>query len=109
MIWQRYPSSETTLVPVSSSIHQGSGAPCRGPVVRPAALHRAGAYPGVLGAPGPRGIDRGQVEGAPPNNAFDPTRPFGGQSAITAPPGTAAFEEQANERRYFCEYAPEHC
>ncbi len=47
--------------------------------------------------------------GAPPDNEFDPTRPYGGQAAITAPPGTAAYEEQANERRYFCEYAPERC
>ena len=47
--------------------------------------------------------------GSPPDNEFDPTRPYGGQAAITAPPGTAAFEEQANERRYFCEFSPSRC
>ncbi len=47
--------------------------------------------------------------GTPPDNAFDPTRPYGGQSAITAPPGTDAYEEQANERRYFCEFSPSRC
>lgn len=47
--------------------------------------------------------------GSPPDNEFDPTRPYGGQAAITAPPGTDAYEEQANERRYFCEASPSRC
>lgn len=47
--------------------------------------------------------------GAPPDNEFDPTRPYGGQAAIMAPPGTEAYEEQANQRRYFCRYSPSRC
>ena len=67
------------------------------------------AYPEPFTDAAPYRPYRAHVEGTPPDNAFDPTRPYGGQAAITAPPGTAAFEEQANERRYFCEFAPEHC
>jgi hypothetical protein len=67
------------------------------------------AYPEPFAGAAPYRAYRAPVAGTPPDNAFDPTRPYGGQAAITAPPGTAAFEEQANERRYFCEFAPEHC
>lgn len=63
-----------------------------------------GAYPAGNGSFGAtRGYD---TFGYPANS---PYRPWGAQTAITAPPGTAAAAEQANQRRYFCNWAPERC
>ena len=82
-------------------------------------VHRYGAAPGYGYEGGPAYADPGgasafggfanRTNGAPPDNEFDPERPYGGQSAITAPPGTDAYEEQANQRRYFCEFSPSRC
>lgn len=70
----------------------------------------AGARAGYDYGPSPSyGGFANTQNGAPFDNEFDPTRPYGGQAAITAPPGTAAYAEQANERRYFCVAAPERC
>ena len=63
-----------------------------------------GAAPAYYGAYG-----GAPVNGSPPNNEFDATRPYGGQAAITAPPGTDAYEEQQNQRRYFCDFSPSRC
>jgi hypothetical protein len=35
--------------------------------------------------------------------------PYGANTVITAPPGSAGAAEQENNRRYFCEYAPSRC
>ncbi len=51
----------------------------------------------------------GDTSGFPGGNEFDPTAPYGGQAAITARPGTDAYEEQSNQRRYFCQWAPNRC
>lgn len=61
------------------------------------------------GVPPEQNDGYGQVQGAPPDNAFDPTRPYGGQAAITAPPGTAAFAIERQKRRDFCEASPSRC
>ena len=35
--------------------------------------------------------------------------PYGANTVITAPRGSAGAAEQENNRRYFCEYAPSRC
>ena len=47
--------------------------------------------------------------GSPFSNAFNPTRPYGGHAAITAPPGTEAFDEQYTNRRLYCRNKPDRC
>ena len=39
----------------------------------------------------------------------DPERPYGANNTVTAPLGSAAAQEQENNRRYFCMAVPEHC
>ena len=39
----------------------------------------------------------------------DPERPNGANNTVTARPGTDAYEEQENNRRYFCNFAPSRC
>ncbi len=66
-----------------------------------------GYGPGYAPGNGSYGITRGYDTFGYPANS--PYRPYGGETAITAPPGTAAAAEQENQRRYFCNWAPERC
>ena len=90
---------------VASHMHHGRhiGGYAEQPIGRASGPYRAsGPVPyGAYGATA--------VEGAPPDNAYDPTRPYGGQAAITAPPGTAAFDIQRQQRQDFCEFSPSRC
>ena len=72
--------------------------------VEPEDAEGYGAYPAGNAS---FGVTRGYDTFGYPANS--PYRPWGAQTAITAPPGTAAAAEQANQRRYFCNWAPERC
>ena len=71
--------------------------------------HRAtqAAPPAVVSRPTGGGEYGGVDQFGFPDN--DPERPNGANNTVTAQPGTDAYEEQENNRRYFCNFAPSRC